>query len=252
MNNSNLLNSKVILVTGGTRGIGKAMVQKFCEHGAKVAFTYLNSDAEALNIENELTQQGFFVKSFKSNAAVFKEAETLIANVLNHFQAGLHVLVNNAGITRDNLLLRASEQQWNEVMDTNLKSIFNTTKHALRPMLQQKKGCIINVGSIVGLTGNAGQSIYAASKAGIIAFSKSVAHEVGSRNIRCNVLSPGYIATDMTNSLSPEKQADFFKNISLQRFGTPEEIANTAVFLASDLASYITGQVISVCGGLYK
>lgn len=246
-----LLKDKVALVTGGSRGIGKGIVQKFAENGASVAFTYVSSEEKAKAVENESSTESVKVIAFKSDAADYHQAEKLIQEVLERF-GRIDVLVNNAGITRDNLILRMSEEQWDDIMHVNLKSVFNLTKHITRPMMKQRCGSIINVSSIVGISGNAGQSNYAASKAGIVGFSKSIADELGSRNIRCNVIAPGFIETDMTDALGEEARDAFLKEIPLKRLGQADEIGNTAVFLGSDLSAYITGQVISVCGGLNR
>jgi len=247
-----LLENKVVIVTGAARGIGEGIALKMAEHGAHVAFTYVSeSSAEKANaLENRLQNMGVKAKAYRSNAGVFAECESFVNDVLAHF-GSIDVCVNNAGISKDNLLLRLTEDQWDDVMDINLKSIFNMTKQVIRPMMKAKKGSIINMSSIIGIRGNAGQSSYAASKAGIIGFTKSVAHELGSRNIRCNAIAPGFIETDMTHYLKEGAAAEeFLKKIPLGRFGTAEEIANTTLFLASDWSGYITGQVLSACGGL--
>ncbi len=247
-----LLAGKVSIVTGAARGIGAAIALKLAEHGSDVAFTYVSdSSAEkASALEAQLQSLGVKAKAYKSNAGVFEECETFVNDVLKEF-GKIDVCVNNAGISKDNLLLRLTPEQWDEVMDINLKSIFNMTKQVIRPMMKAKSGSIINMSSIVGVRGNAGQSSYAASKAGIIGFSKSVALELGSRNIRCNAIAPGFVETDMTHYLKDGDGAtEFLKKIPLGRFGKGEEIADTTLFLASDMSSYITGQVLSVCGGL--
>ncbi len=247
-----LLENKVAIVTGAARGIGEAIALKLASHGASVAFTYVSdSSAEkAAALENTLQSFGVKAKAYKSNAADFGQAEAFIADVLKEF-GSIDICVNNAGISKDNLLLRMTEQQWDEVIDVNLKSVFNITKQVIKPMMKAKSGTIINMSSIIGIRGNAGQSSYAASKAGIIGFTKSIAAELGSRNIRCNAIAPGFVETDMTHYLQGGDGAtDFLKKIPLGRFGKSEEIANTTLFLASDLSSYITGQVISACGGL--
>lgn len=245
-----LLEGKVSIVTGAARGIGAAIALTLAEHGSDVAFTYVSdSSAEkASALEAQLTALGVKAKAYKSNAGVYEECETLVNDVLKEF-GKIDVCVNNAGISKDNLLLRMTVGQWDEVMDINLKSVFNMTKQVIKPMIKAKSGSIINMSSIVGVRGNAGQSSYAASKAGIIGFSKSVALELGSRNIRCNAIAPGFIETDMTHCLK-DGAAEFLKKIPLGRFGKAEEIANTTLFLASDMSSYITGQVLSACGGL--
>ena len=247
-----ILDGKVAIVTGAARGIGEAIAIKLAEHGANIAFSYVSdSSAEkAANLEARLQEMGVKAKAYKSNAGVFADCETMVADVLKEF-SNIDICVNNAGISKDNLLLRLTEQQWDDVMDINLKSVFNMTKQVMRPMMKAKKGSIINMSSIIGMRGNAGQSSYAASKAGIIGFTKSMAHELGSRNIRCNAIAPGFVETDMTNYLKEgEASKAFLDKIPLSRFGKAEEIADSTLFLASDMSSYITGQVISVCGGL--
>ena len=244
-----LLENKVVLITGGSRGIGAAIVRKMVQQGAAVAFTYLSSKEKAQKIVDELSAEGAKVKAYQSDASVFAEAETLVKTVLEDF-GRVDVLINNAGITRGTLMLRMSEEQWDVVIQTNLKSVFNLTKHTLRPMLKQRAGSIINMSSVVGVFGNAGQANYATSKAGIFGFTKSIAKEVGSRSIRCNALAPGFIATDMTDELDEKTKEAFLASIPLRRWGQPEEIADACVFLASDLSTYISGQTISVCGAL--
>jgi 3-oxoacyl-[acyl-carrier protein] reductase len=245
-----LLENRIAIVTGGSRGIGEAIALKLAEHGAHVAFTYLSSEEKAIALENKLKGFGVKAKAYKSNAGVYAECEALVNDVTKEFGT-IDICVNNAGISKDNLLLRLTPEQWDEVMDINLKSVFNMTKQVIRPMMKAKKGSIINMSSIVGVSGNAGQSSYAASKAGILGFTKSVAKELGSRNIRCNAIAPGFVETDMTHYLKDGDGAKkFLENIPLGRFGRTEEIAETTLFLASDMSSYITGQVISVCGGL--
>lgn len=244
------LKDKVAIVTGASRGIGEAIVHKFADAGANVAFTYASSDEKAMAVEKALTQKGIKAKAYKSNAASFTDCETFVNDVLKEF-GQIDICVNNAGISRDNLLLRMSEDQWNEVIHTNLGSIYNMTKQVIRPMMKARSGSIINMSSIIGMKGNAGQSSYAASKAGIIGFTKSIAAELGSRNIRCNAIAPGFIETDMTDYLKEGDAAKAFLNqIPLGRFGKAEEVANVALFLASNLSSYVNGQVISTCGGL--
>lgn len=244
------LEGRVAIVTGAARGIGEGIALKLAEHGAHVAFTYLNSDEKAKALEDKLKSFGVKAKAYKSNAGVFAECETFVNDVVKEF-ATVDICVNNAGISKDNLLLRLTPEQWDEVMNVNLKSVFNMTKQVIRPMMKAKKGSIINMSSIIGIRGNAGQSSYAASKAGIIGFTKSIAAELGSRNIRCNAIAPGFIETDMTHYLKDgDASKSFLEKIPLGRFGSAEEIANTTLFLASDLSSYITGQVISACGGL--
>lgn len=244
-----ILSGKIVLVTGGSRGIGEAIVLKFAELGADVAFTYQSSEEKANAVAAEAEKYGVRVKSYKSNAADYNEAETLINDVVTYF-GRLDVLINNAGITKDTLMLRMSEEQWDQVMEVNLKSVFNLTKHALKPMMKQKAGSIINMSSVVGVFGNAGQANYAASKAGIIGFTKSIAKEVGSRNIRCNAIAPGFIETDMTHALTEDQKKAYIDNIPLKRLGTGEDVANACVYLGSDMSTYVSGQVISVCGAL--
>jgi len=247
-----ILKDKVSIVTGAARGIGAAIALKLAEQGSHIAFTYVSdsSSEKAKALENQLKALGVKAKAYKSNAGDFTQCEILVNDVLKEFGA-IDICVNNAGISKDNLLLRMTAEQWDEVMNTNLKSVFNMTKQVIRPMMKAKAGSIINMSSIVGVRGNAGQSSYAASKAGIIGFTKSIAAELGSRNIRCNAIAPGFIETDMTHYLKEGAAAEeFLKKIPLGRFGKAEEIANTTLFLASDLSSYITGQVLSACGGL--
>jgi 3-oxoacyl-[acyl-carrier protein] reductase len=247
-----LLEGQVAIVTGAARGIGAAIALKFAENGANIAFTYVSdSSAEkAAALEAQLKQSGVKAKAYKSNAGDYAACESFVNDVLKEFGA-VDVCVNNAGISKDNLLLRLSPEQWDEVMNTNLKSVFNMTKQVIRPMMKAKSGSLINMSSYVGIRGNAGQSSYASSKAGIIGFTKSVAHELGSRNIRCNAIAPGFIETDMTQYLKEGSGAEeYSKRIPLNRFGSTEEVANVTLFLASRLSSYITGQVLSVCGGL--
>ncbi|MBK7108778.1 MAG: 3-oxoacyl-[acyl-carrier-protein] reductase [Chitinophagales bacterium] len=244
-----LLEGKTALITGASRGIGEAIAIRFAEAGASVAFTFLSSEEKAKVLEEKLIASGVKAKGYKSNAGNYSEAEKLIADVLQDFGA-LDIVVNNAGITRDNLLLRMSELEWDDIMNTNLKSVFNITKHAIKPMMRAKKGSIINMSSIVGDIGQAGQANYAASKAGIVGFTKSIAKELGSRNIRCNAIAPGFIQTDMTDALNDQTKETYFKQIPLGRFGSTTEVADVALFLASDMSGYVTGQVISVCGAL--
>ncbi|NCT93292.1 MAG: 3-oxoacyl-[acyl-carrier-protein] reductase [Chitinophagaceae bacterium] len=247
-----LLEGKVSIVTGAARGIGAAIALKLAEQGSHIAFTYVSdsSAAKAAELEASLQALGVKAKAYQSNAGDFAACESFVNDVVKEFGT-VDVCVNNAGISKDNLLLRMTAEQWDDVMDINLKSVFNMTKQVIRPMMKAKTGSIINMSSIIGMRGNAGQSSYAASKAGIIGFTKSVAHELGSRNIRCNAIAPGFIETDMTHYLKDgEGAAEFLKKIPLGRFGKAEEIANTTLFLASDMGSYITGQVISACGGL--
>lgn len=245
-----LLENKVAIVTGASRGIGEAIALKFAEHGAHVVFTYLSSEEKAKVLEQKLQAMGVKAKAVKSNAGIYEECETLVNDVVKEFGA-VDICVNNAGISKDNLLLRMSAEQWDDVMDINLKSVFNMTKHVIRPMMKAKSGAIINMSSIIGITGNAGQSSYAASKAGIIGFTKSIAKELGSRNIRCNAVAPGFVETDMTSYLKDGEGAKaYIEKIPLGRFGTAEDIANVCLFLASNMSGYVTGQVISACGGL--
>jgi 3-oxoacyl-[acyl-carrier protein] reductase len=248
-----LLENKVVIVTGAARGIGEGIALKFADHGAHIAFTYVSdsSAGKAEELQKKLIAKGVKAKAYKSNASDFAACETLVNDVLKEFGA-IDVCVNNAGISKDNLLLRMTPDQWDEVMQVNLKSVFNMTKQVIRPMMKAKTGSIINMSSIIGEMGNAGQSSYAASKAGVIGFTKSVAKELGSRNIRCNAIAPGFVETDMTSYLKDGEQADKYRaGIPLGRFGTAEDIANVTLFLASELSTYVTGQVISVDGGLY-
>lgn len=244
-----LLEGKVALITGASRGIGKGIAEVFASHGASIAFTYASSDEKARAFEAELAAMGVKAKGYKSDAADFSAAETLVNDIVTEFGT-VDVLVNNAGITRDTLLMRMSEDQWDEVIRVNLKSAFNLTKAVIRPMLKAKSGSIINMSSVVGVSGNAGQANYAASKAGMIGFTKSVAQELGSRNIRCNAIAPGFIETEMTEKLDPKVVEEWRATIPLKRGGTPADVANTTLFLASDLSAYVTGQTIHVCGGM--
>jgi len=244
-----LLKDKVVLITGASRGIGKSIAEECVNQGAKVAFTYLSSEEKAKALEVELSVNGGVAKGFKSDASKFDEAQALVDQVIEEFGT-IDVLVNNAGITRDTLLMRMSEQQWDDVMNTNLKSAFNLTKAVQRPMLKARKGSIINMSSVVGVSGNAGQSNYAASKAGLIGFTKSIAQELGSRSIRCNAIAPGFIETEMTEKLDEKVVAEWRNSIPLKRGGSPKDVANLVVFLGSDMSNYITGQTINVCGGM--
>ena len=244
-----LLKDKVVIITGASRGIGKAIAQKCVSEGAKVAFTYLSSEEKAKALEAELSVNGGEAKGFKSNASDFDAAQKLVDEVMEVFGT-VDVLINNAGITRDTLLMRMTEEQWDEVINTNLKSAFNLTKAVQRPMLKARKGSIINMSSVVGVSGNAGQANYAASKAGMIGFTKSVAQELGSRNIRCNAIAPGFIETEMTAALDEKVVQDWRNSIPLKRGGSPEDVANATVFLASDMSAYVTGQTLHVCGGM--
>ncbi len=247
-----LLQDKVAIVTGAARGIGEAIALKLAEHGAHIAFTYVSDSSadRAASLVSRLGDMGVRARAWQTNAGDFAASEQFVADVLKEFGA-IDVCVNNAGISKDNLLLRMTPEQWDEVMDVNLKSVFNMTKQVIRPMMKARRGSIINMSSIIGIRGNAGQSSYAASKAGIIGFTKSVAHELGSRNIRCNAIAPGFIETDMTHYLKEGDAAKaFMDKIPLGRFGSAEEIGNATLFLASDMSAYVTGQVLSVCGGL--
>ncbi len=244
-----LLQNKVALVTGASRGIGRAIALRFAQEGANVAFTYLSSVEKGQALEAELQALGINAKGYRSDASDFKQAEDLITQVLADF-GRVDVLINNAGITKDGLLMRMSEEQWDTVIQVNLKSVFNLTKAAIKPMMKAKAGSIINLTSVVGLRGNAGQANYAASKAGIIGFTKSVALELGSRNIRSNAIAPGFIETEMTGELNAAATEEWTKSIPLKRGGQPEEVADACIFLASDLSRYITGQVLQVDGGL--
>lgn len=244
-----LLENKTVLITGATRGIGKGIAETFAKQGAHVAFTFSSSVEAATALEKELTANGVKAKGYQSNAADFAAAQELAAAVLEEF-GSIDVLINNAGITKDNLLMRISEEDFDKVIEINLKSVFNLTKAVIRPMMKQRSGSIINMSSVVGVQGNAGQTNYAASKAGMLGFTKSVALELGSRNIRCNAIAPGFIETEMTAKLD-EKVVDGWRQaIPLKRGGTPEDIANACVFLASDMSAYITGQTLNVDGGM--
>jgi 3-oxoacyl-[acyl-carrier protein] reductase len=248
-----LLENKVAIITGAARGIGEGIALKLAEQGAHVALTYVSegSAEKAAAIVEKINGMGVRAKAYRSNAGNFNECETLVNDIVKEFGT-VDICVNNAGISKDNLLLRMTPEQWDDVMQTNLKSIFNMTKQVIRPMMKAKGGSIINMSSVIGLMGNAGQSSYAASKAGLIGFTKSVAKELGSRNVRCNAIAPGFVETDMTSYLKDGEQADKYKaGIPLGRFGTAEDIANVTLFLASELSAYVTGQVISVDGGLY-
>jgi len=244
-----LLEGKVALITGGSRGIGESIVLKFAAEGAHIAFTYVSSEDKAQAVVTQAEAFGVQVQAYKSDASDYAQAEQLIQDVVKHFGT-IDILVNNAGITRDTLMLRMTEEQWDQVMEINLKSVFNLTKHVLKPMMKQKSGSIINMSSVVGVFGNAGQANYAASKAGIIGFSKSIAKEVGSRNIRCNAVAPGFIETDMTHVLTEAQKQSYIDNIPLKRLGIGEDVANSCVFLGSDMSTYVSGQVLSVCGAL--
>ncbi|XOV93126.1 MAG: 3-oxoacyl-[acyl-carrier-protein] reductase [Bacteroidota bacterium] len=244
-----LLEGKTALVTGASKGIGKAIAVKFAENGANVAFTYLSSVEKGQALESELAAFGVKAKGYRSDASDFKAAEELINSVVEDFGT-LDILVNNAGITKDNLLMRMTEEMWDDIMNVNLKSCFNTVKAASRTFMKQRSGSIINMSSVVGIKGNAGQSNYAASKAGIIGFTKSIALELGSRNIRCNAIAPGFIETEMTEVLDEKTVQSWRDAIPLKRGGQPEDVADACVFLASDMSSYVTGQVLQVDGGM--
>lgn len=247
-----LLQDKVAIITGAARGIGEGIALKFAEQGANIAFTYVSdsSAVKAKALEDKLIAMGVKAKAYQSNAGDFVACENFVNEVVKEF-GQIDICVNNAGISKDNLLLRMTPEQWDDVMQTNLKSVFNMTKQVIRPMMKAKSGSIINMSSVIGEMGNAGQSSYAASKAGVIGFTKSIAKEIGSRNIRCNAIAPGFVETDMTAYLKEGEGADKYKTgIPLGRFGTAEDIANVTLFLASEMSSYVTGQVISACGGL--
>lgn len=244
-----MLEGKVALITGASRGIGLGIAREFAAQGANVAFTYLSSEEKARALEAELSAQGVKAKGYKSDAGSYLEAEKLINDIISDF-GDLEIVVNNAGITKDGLLLRMSEEQWDAVIDTNLKSVFNITKHASRHMMKQRKGSFINMSSVVGRDGNAGQANYSASKAGVIGFTQSIAKELGSRNIRCNAIAPGFIQTEMTEALDTKVVEEWNKMIPLGRPGSTKDVADLTVFLASDRSAYISGQVINVCGGL--
>jgi len=243
-----LLEGKTALITGGTRGIGRGIVERFIKEGAQVAFTYRSSATQADEIISSMNA-GDNLKAFKSDASDFSAAEELVKSVLEAFSK-VDILINNAGITKDNLMLRMGEDQWDDVIQVNLKSVFNLTKHMIKPMLRNKGGSIINMSSVVGVFGNAGQANYAASKAGIIGFTKSIAKEVGSRNIRCNAIAPGFIATEMTDELDDKVKEAYTSSIPLKRFGTVTDVADACVYLGSDMSAYISGQVLSVCGAM--
>lgn len=243
------ISGKIALVTGGSRGIGASIVEHLVKEGADVAFTYLSSPDRATALVDQLQSHGVRVKAYQSNASDHTQCKDLITQVIQDF-GKIDILVNNAGITRDNLLVRMTEEQWDDVMNSNLKSAFNLCKYVLTPMMRQRSGSIINISSVVGVFGNAGQANYAASKAGMIGFTKSIAKEIASRNIRCNAIAPGFIETEMTHVLDEKTKENFLKSIPLGRLAQATEVANVVSFLASDQSSYITGQVISVCGGL--
>ena len=244
-----LLESKTVIITGASRGIGRGIAKVFAKQGANIAFTYRSSDEKAKALEDELSANGCKVKGYKSDASNFEAAQQLAVDVLEEF-GSIDVLVNNAGVTKDGLLMRMSENDFDSVMNINMKSVFNMTKAVLRPMLKQRKGSIINMSSVVGVKGNAGQANYSASKAAINGFTKSTALELGSRNIRCNSIAPGFIETEMTDALVEEQIQEWRNAIPLKRGGTTEDVANSALFLASDMSAYVTGQVLHVCGGM--
>lgn len=244
-----LLENKVAIITGATRGIGRGIALEFAKQGAHVAFTYSSSAQAAILLEEELKAMGIQAKGYQSNAADFEQSQKLVDEILETFGT-VDILINNAGITKDNLLMRMSEADFDEVINVNLKSVFNMTKAVQRTLLKNRKGSIINMSSVVGIKGNAGQANYAASKAGVVGFSKSIALELGSRNIRCNVIAPGFIETEMTEKLGEEVIKGWRDAIPLKRGGTPQDVANACVFLASDLSTYVTGQVINVDGGM--
>jgi 3-oxoacyl-[acyl-carrier protein] reductase len=245
-----LLDGKVALITGANRGIGKNIALKYAAHGAHVAFSDIAYNEDSRNLEDQIKVFGVNARGYASDASSFTDSEKLVNDVITDF-GKIDILVNNAGITRDNLLLRMAEADWDLVMKVNLKSVFNLTKAVQRVMIKQRAGSIINMSSVVGIEGNGGQSNYSASKAGIIGFSKSIAMELGSRNIRCNAIAPGFIETEMTAGLAEEIRKDWINDIPLKRPGTTDDVANVALFLASDLSDYITGQVLSVCGGMH-
>ncbi len=244
-----MLKGKTALITGASRGIGKGIAEVFAKNGCNVAFTYAASVEKAVAFEKELAAFGIKAKGYQSNAADFKASEDLATAVIADF-GKVDILINNAGITRDTLLMRMTEEQWDDVMNTNLKSAFNLTKAFLRHFLGNKSGSIINMTSIVGITGNAGQANYAASKAGMIGFTKSVAKEIGSRSIRCNAVAPGFIETEMTHGLNEDVKKAWIDTIPLKRGGSTDDVANMCLFLASDMSTYVTGQTLNVCGGM--
>jgi 3-oxoacyl-[acyl-carrier protein] reductase len=244
-----LLQGKSALITGAARGIGRAIALRFADEGADIAFTDLNYDDNAKSLENELNAKGVKAKAYASDASDFADTEKVVNQIMEHF-AKIDILVNNAGITKDTLLMRMTEEQWDLVIKINLKSVFNFTKNVTKSMMKNRTGSIINLSSVVGVGGNAGQSNYSASKAGIIGFTKSIARELGSRNIRSNAVAPGFIQTEMTAALPQEVRDEWINKIPLKRGGTPEDVANVCLFLASDLSSYVSGQVINICGGM--
>lgn len=244
-----LLSGKTAIITGASKGIGKGIAETFAKQGANVAFTFLSSVEKGQALEQELQQYGTKVKGYRSDASKMEDAEALVAKVVEDF-GGVHVVVNNAGITKDTLLMRMTEEDFNRVIEVNLNSVFNMTKAVQRTFLKQRSGSIVNISSVVGVKGNAGQANYAASKAGIIGFTKSVALELGSRNIRCNAIAPGFIETEMTAVLDEKTVQQWRDGIPLKRGGSAEDVANACLFLASDMSGYITGQVMNVCGGM--
>lgn len=244
-----LLDNKNVIITGASRGIGRGIAEVFAKNGANIAFTYNASKEAAIELENELQQFGVKVKGYQSDASKYDQAQLLVEEVLKDFSS-IDILINNAGITKDNLLMRISEEDFDKVIEVNLKSVFNLTKAVIKPMMKQRFGSIINMSSVVGVKGNAGQTNYAASKAGILGFTKSVALELGSRNIRCNAVAPGFIETEMTDKLDENTVKGWRDAIPLKRGGTPEDVANVCIFLASDMSSYVTGQTINVDGGM--
>jgi len=244
-----LLKDKVAIITGASRGIGKAIALTFAKEGANIAFTDIREDENFKALEKELNDMGVKAKGYVSNAADFTDCQNTVDEIVKEF-GRVDALINNAGITQDNLLMRMTEEQWDAVINVNLKSVFNMTKAVQRTMLKQRSGAIVNMSSVVGVGGNAGQSNYSASKAGIIGFTKSIAKELGSRNIRCNAIAPGFIVTEMTGKLPKEVVEAWYEKIPLKRGGTPEEVANVALFLSSDLSSYVSGQVLTVCGAM--
>jgi len=244
-----ILEGKTALITGGSRGIGQAIVEKFIEEGANVAFTYRSSATQSEAIIKALGVDSSRIKSYQSDASNFDASAELVKNVIDDF-GGIDILINNAGITKDTLMLRMGEEQWDQVIEVNLKSVFNLTKHVMKPMLKKRAGSIINMSSVVGVFGNAGQANYAASKAGIIGFTKSIAKEVGSRGIRCNAIAPGFIESEMTEQLDEKVKTAYINNIPLKRFGKGSDVAQACVFLGSDMSTYISGQVLSVCGAM--